>query len=80
MCICIHTMLEMRLSDEYLNAILVILMLDLAAPQLLLLLWLSYKLSQLILKLIEDVLKRNVNVLPSAVAENESEDNQIFTL
>ena len=38
-CVCIHIMLEMRLSNGYLkvNTLLVILMLDLAAPYLLLL-------------------------------------------
>ena len=48
MCICIHVILEMSISEEDLNTMMVILILDLAIPHLLLLLWIIYKLSRLI--------------------------------
>ena len=52
MCICVHVILEMSISEEDLNTMMVILILDLAIPHLLLLLWISYKLSQRIWKTI----------------------------
>ena len=75
-CICIHVILEMSISEEDLNTMLVILILDLAAPYLLLLLWFGYKLSQLIWKLMNNVFKRNINVLILDVVDDEREENQ----
>ena len=76
MCICIHVILEMNISEEDLNTMVVILILDLAAPYLLLLLWFGYKLSQLIWKLMNKVLKRNMNILILDVVDDEREENQ----
>ena len=76
MCICIHVILEMNISEKDLNTMVVILILDIAAPYLLLLLWFGYNLSQLIWKLMNKVLKRNINVLILDVVDDEKEENQ----
>ena len=76
MCICIHVILEMSISEQDLNIMVVILILDLAAPYLLLLLWIGYKLSQFIWKLMNKVLKRNMNMLILHVVDDEIEENR----
>ena len=70
MCVCIHVAFEMSITDENLKTVLIILLIDVVAPQAVLLLYVGYRIACLARKL-------NLKQLCDYVRKNKSYENEL---
>ena len=70
MCVCIHVAFEMSITDENLKTVLIILLIDIVAPQAVLLLYVGYRIASLARKL-------NLKQLCDNVRKNKSYENEM---
>ena len=70
MCVCLHVGFDMNITDENLKTVLIVLFVDLAAPQAVLLLCVGYRIASLARKL-------DLKHLCDYLSEKESHENEL---